>query len=561
MSRLNWDATGKRKYENGISHGVLYTQYPIFKLEVSPRGLAYSYKHHAQPAGGYRTFNFFTSTNIAGKEYAYYPAFLGDYPTGWNVEWEEVDGVVLSKDPSIVRTEWNVTTPGGGKEVAWINTNYYLTRTEVENAPKDYVLNKLDHIFNAANVAVGQSGDIEITDFKVNDSGILFVKFTQSFNGLLVGALNNPFRNAWTGISRPYVGVAWNGLTNVTESPDGAEPNDLWADNSKYASPRSKETFGMTIEAYTYPDDFCICDGTKQLIPGVKLGQQTRQNFCMAYRTNIGNDAVSETDDYLLHLVYNCTVSPSDRAYETINDSPDAITFSWEGSTVPETFSNYDYSPVSTIVIDSEKAKKRFTIQGMRKPLELLEMVLYGTDGLPGYSPTMPSPDYVVDLFRSTYSMGDPNTYWASENQTATGNGLTITGNNGVYKINGTIEEGGSVYFFINSANGIVMSSDPSASSGGSKVFPNESVEAIYGFRHVSGTVESNDIDSCMVGAFANELIYGYLEGDGINTASSETYDLVQLESGDNLSIGIAGEAGTKFNDYTVSVSLYEKGD
>ena len=151
----------------------------------------------------------------------------------------------------------------------------------------------------------------------------------------------------------------------------------------------------MTIEAYTYPDEFSICDGTKQPIKGVKLGQQTRLPFCMTYRTEVGNDTGSEDDDsYLLHLVYNCTASPSDRSYETINDSPDAITFSWECDTTPQQFSNYDYSPVSTIVIDSSKVKD-LELNG-RKTLTTLEEILYGNLSKDA---TMPSPDYVVKLF------------------------------------------------------------------------------------------------------------------------------------------------------------------
>lgn len=152
-------------------------------------------------------------------------------------------------------------------------------------------------------------------------------------------------------------GVAWNGLTGVTESPDGAEPTDLWADNIKYASMRSAETFGGTIEAYTYPPEFAACDGSYAAFKGVTLGQQSRTPFGLCYRTEVGDDA-NPNRGYLLHIVYNATASPSEKAYETINDSPDAITFSWEFDTNPVAVDGDAYKslkPISTIVIDSTK--------------------------------------------------------------------------------------------------------------------------------------------------------------------------------------------------------------
>lgn len=152
-------------------------------------------------------------------------------------------------------------------------------------------------------------------------------------------------------------GVAWNGLTGVTESPDGAEPTDLWADNIKYASMRSAETFGGTIEAYTYPPEFAACDGSYAAFKGVTLGQQSRTPFGLCYRTEVGDDA-DPNRGYLLHIVYNATASPSEKDYETINDSPDAITFSWEFDTTPVAVDGDAYKslkPISTIVIDSTK--------------------------------------------------------------------------------------------------------------------------------------------------------------------------------------------------------------
>lgn len=148
-------------------------------------------------------------------------------------------------------------------------------------------------------------------------------------------------------------GVPWNGLTSVSESPEGAEPTDLWADNIKYASMRSAETFGGTIEAYTYPEEFNECDGNLALTTGVYAGQQSRKSFGLCYRTKVGNDVAGSDYGYKLHLVYGCTASPSEKSYETINDSPDAITFSWEFETTPVNMTGG--KPTATIVIDSTK--------------------------------------------------------------------------------------------------------------------------------------------------------------------------------------------------------------
>lgn len=187
-------------------------------------------------------------------------------------------------------------------------------------------------------------------------------------------------------------GVVWNGLTGVTESPDGAEANDLWADNIKYASMRSAETFGATIEAYTYPDEFAECDGSAEPYPGLRLGQQKRKPFGFSFRSNIGNDTASESDDgYKLHLIYNATASPSERAYETINDSPDAITFSWEITTTPVAVNGY--KPISTIIIDSTKIDSG--------KLTAIENLLYGTDAEGNTAATvgtLPSPQDILDL-------------------------------------------------------------------------------------------------------------------------------------------------------------------
>lgn len=182
------------------------------------------------------------------------------------------------------------------------------------------------------------------------------------------------------------VGVPWNGLTAVTESPDGAEPTDLYADNQKYATLRSAETFGCTIEAYTYPDEFMECDGSAQIAKGVYAGQQERQGFGFSYRTNIGNDTATKSDDgYKIHLVYGCTASPSERSYETVNDSPDAITLSWEVTTTPINVAGY--KPTATLIIDSRVADPT--------KLATLEAKLYGSETA---DPELPLPAEVITL-------------------------------------------------------------------------------------------------------------------------------------------------------------------
>ena len=178
-------------------------------------------------------------------------------------------------------------------------------------------------------------------------------------------------------------GVAWNGLTGVTESPGGAEVTDLWADNIKYASIRSAETFGGTIEAYTYPKEFEECDGSAEVATGVTIGQQDRKAFGFSYRTMINSDTSSGTD-YKLHIVYGATCSPSEKAYSTINDSPEAITFSWEFDTTPVPVTGR--KPTSHIIIDSRTATKA--------KLQELEKKLYGDES--EGNPTLPKIEEVI---------------------------------------------------------------------------------------------------------------------------------------------------------------------
>lgn len=166
-------------------------------------------------------------------------------------------------------------------------------------------------------------------------------------------------------------GTAWNGVTAVTESPSGAEATALYADDDKYLNLISNEDFGCTIEAYTYPDDFAECDGSASVAAGVTVGQQPRKSFGLCYRTTLGNDDKGNELGYKLHLVYGCLAAPSEKAYASINDSPEAITFSWEITTTPIAVPGK--KKTSIITIDSTKADADC--------LAALEAILYGTDG------------------------------------------------------------------------------------------------------------------------------------------------------------------------------------
>lgn len=188
-------------------------------------------------------------------------------------------------------------------------------------------------------------------------------------------------------------GVAWNGLTAVTEAPSGAEATPLYADDIKYLNLYSTEEFGATIEAYTYPDEFAECDGSASIATGVYVGQQDRKTFGLCYRTVVGNDVSNNDYGYKLHLIYGAKASPSEKGYATVNDSPEAITFSWEVSTTPVSVSGL--KPTASIVIDSTKADKT--------KLAALEAILYGKDptsesSSDGIDPRMPLPDEVATL-------------------------------------------------------------------------------------------------------------------------------------------------------------------
>lgn len=189
-------------------------------------------------------------------------------------------------------------------------------------------------------------------------------------------------------------GVAWNGLTAVNQSPSGGDANPLYADNIKYLDLRSAEDFGATVEAYTYPEEFAACDGSAEIAPGVMAGQQARKAFGFSYRTLIGNDTEGDSHGYKIHIIYNATVSPSEKSYGTVNDSPDAINFSWEMTTTPIAVTGF--KPTSHIEIDSTKVDST--------KLAALEDLLYGTENA---EPTLPLPNQLVTMFSSSGATGE----------------------------------------------------------------------------------------------------------------------------------------------------------
>ena len=189
-------------------------------------------------------------------------------------------------------------------------------------------------------------------------------------------------------------GVAWNGLTAVTESPSGAEATALYADDIKYLNLLSVEEFGATVEAYTYPDEFAECDGSAEIATGVSIGQQKRKAFGMCYKTTLGNDVDGNEHGYKLHIIYGAMAAPTEKGYATINDSPEAITFSWELTTTPVSVKGA--KPTASLVIDSTKADPA--------KLKALEEILYGKDGtgdggsVGAVDPRLPLPDEIAEL-------------------------------------------------------------------------------------------------------------------------------------------------------------------
>ena len=187
-------------------------------------------------------------------------------------------------------------------------------------------------------------------------------------------------------------GVAWNGITGITETPSGGEATSLYADDIKYLDLMSAEEFSCTIEAYTYPEEFSQCDGSASLATGVRIGQQTRKSFGLCYRTTLGNDVDGDAHGYLLRLVYGLKAQPSERGYSTINDSPEAITMSWEAKSTPVSVDGF--KPTSIITIDSTKVNPG--------ALANLEKMLFGSDETPESKASLPLPNKVKEVMTAS---------------------------------------------------------------------------------------------------------------------------------------------------------------
>ena len=221
-----------------------------------------------------------------------------------------------------------------------------------------------------------------MTALSWDDLGHKFYETGTSHGVLFVMNTDGSYRN----------GVAWSGLTAVSESPSGAEETALYADDIKYLSLRSAEEFGATIEAYTYPDEWAVCDGSAELDTGIYIGQQTRRGFAFSYVTKVGNDIQGNDYGEKLHIIYNAMASPSEKSYATINDSPEAITFSWEITTTPITFRS-DLKPSATLTIDKNKCDANVY-------QAILER-LYGTASAES---TLPEPDWILSQLEAASS-------------------------------------------------------------------------------------------------------------------------------------------------------------
>ena len=188
-------------------------------------------------------------------------------------------------------------------------------------------------------------------------------------------------------------GVAWNGLSKISEKPSGAESSDVYADNIKYLNLISAEKFAATIEAYTYPDEFAVCDGTAEPVEGVIIGQQTRKTFGLSYRTLVGNDVAGQDYGYKIHCIYGGVASPSEKGYSSVNESPEAISFSWELNTTPVPVEGF--KPTASLIVDSTKVSK--------EALAAIEAILYGSDSA---EPRLPLPNEIVELIKNNGAQG-----------------------------------------------------------------------------------------------------------------------------------------------------------
>ena len=250
--------------------------------------------------------------------------------------------------------------------------------------------------------------------------------------GVKMGVLY-PYNSA---LGQYDAGVVWNGLSSISESPSGAEANAIYADDIKYLELRSAEEFGATVEAYTYPDEFAICDGSAEVATGVRIGQQSRKRFGLCYRTIVGNDTETDSHGYKLHLIYNAMAAPSERQYQTVNDSPEAITFSWELTTTPIAVDGY--KPTASLIIDSTKADAT--------KLSALEDILYGDSSnearlpLPAEVISVMGGDATVeiDLNRANLKLTVGQTYTLKASTVPAGTAVTFSSDADSYATVGT---------------------------------------------------------------------------------------------------------------------------
>lgn len=358
MSQLRWDLINHRLIEIGISKGVLFT------------------------SGHHELFNHYKTVSVGS------------------------DQIVTNENDGHYTATITFTSPGLGRY-----SGAYLTHRNGLSSLNGSYISKLDTKTAAQLFGIDSSLVRSCTiDYSVVDTVIFIIEYDgmkqwdASENWDLKYLCNMCGENTYMADS-PYYGVAWNGLTAVMEKPEGSEKNELFADNIKYAVLRSPEEYKATIEAYTYPEEFEYCDGTAQFVNGTRVHQQAREPFCFSFVSKILSPA-SDEEDYRLHLVYNCSASPSESSYDSINDNPDALTFSWDISSSKVSLAGH--SQISTITITTA-----YLDSAGKKALETLEGILYGglgndwlwdefnfeTDVIRIADSIMPSPEFVVRLF------------------------------------------------------------------------------------------------------------------------------------------------------------------
>ena len=438
MSKLVWDRDQDKRYEHGVDHGVLYTEYmdgdPDQQtldnlLHETWPGMEFYYPAYTSYSdrGPDEHDQALVETNLYPSNFYYNKLDWSTYTYGhygWTDRKDISEGQVV--DGSKAVSDLISITAGTYALWFWCANSWCF---EPSMNVYFYTVSGSTETFVGAGSVNPYNGDPDKKFVKVpaGANGIRLTMPMPSISGDTINSLyidaestkgNTPEANieAWkqacetevgeealdpTDIpeswyklgGKLYTGSSWNGLTSVTESPEGAEKTDIYADNIKYASLRSAETFGGTVEAYTYPPALMACNGEVEVVKGATIHQQPRKHFGLAYRTLKGPD-----EEYKIHLVYNCTCSPSERAYETVNDSPDAITFSWEFDSTPMRIENHKHSSYVTITPAKYWAlhPEIPTEDGVIKdPIHVLEALLFGHDGT---RPFMPSLDFVASI-------------------------------------------------------------------------------------------------------------------------------------------------------------------